>query len=194
MRGETLTSAEHTAIGALAGMIEACPLPAMQSTPTALSLLSSYTHALWQPQVCTFQPTVGVKNALQEGRPVPTNPRLLYRGLVVSLSISALRSTSLVHQSSLTKVFCGTGERWQHGAYHCCSGGCQTCCGAAHLRLSTTMRNCSQLSCCCKLHCNHPGQPFTILETPSSCTLDPQDAPHCFCCSLEPTELSRISW
>ena len=38
VRGETLTSVEHTAIGALAGMIEACLLPAMQTTPTALVL------------------------------------------------------------------------------------------------------------------------------------------------------------
>lgn len=47
---------EHTAIGALAGVVE----------------------------VCIMQPTVGVKNALQEGRPVPKTIPGLYRGLAIS--------------------------------------------------------------------------------------------------------------
>lgn len=34
-----------------------------------------------------MQPTVGVKNALQEGRPVPRSPLVLYRGLVVRVCI-----------------------------------------------------------------------------------------------------------
>lgn len=54
-KGESLSPWEHTAIGALAGFVE----------------------------VCVMQPTVGVKNALQEGRPVPRNPMALYRGLTV---------------------------------------------------------------------------------------------------------------
>ncbi|KAL4458201.1 hypothetical protein ABPG75_013066 [Micractinium tetrahymenae] len=52
----TVTPLEHTAIGALAGVTE----------------------------VCIMQPTVGIKNALQEGRPVPRTLPTLYRGLVVS--------------------------------------------------------------------------------------------------------------
>lgn len=55
-KGESLSPWEHTAIGALAGFVE----------------------------VGIMQPTVGVKNALQEGRPVPRNPMVLYRGLTVS--------------------------------------------------------------------------------------------------------------
>jgi hypothetical protein len=55
-KGESLSPWEHTAIGALAGFVE----------------------------VCVMQPTVGVKNALQEGRSVPRNPMVLYRGLTVS--------------------------------------------------------------------------------------------------------------
>ena len=34
-------------------------------------------------QVCVMQPTVGIKNALQEGRPIPRSPAVLYRGLGV---------------------------------------------------------------------------------------------------------------
>ncbi len=59
-KGESLSPAQHTAIGALAGFVE----------------------------VCIMQPTVGVKNALQEGRPVPRSPLILYRGLTVSLSFN----------------------------------------------------------------------------------------------------------
>ena len=54
-KGESLSPWEHTGIGALAGFVE----------------------------VCVMQPTVGVKNALQEGRSVPRNPAVLYRGLTV---------------------------------------------------------------------------------------------------------------
>jgi len=51
----SVTPLEHTAIGGLAGLIE----------------------------VATMQPTVAVKNCLQEGRPFPTNPAAYYRGLFV---------------------------------------------------------------------------------------------------------------
>ena len=53
----TLTPLEHTAIGALAGVTE----------------------------VTLMQPTVAIKNALQEGRPLPRTPTALYRGLVVRM-------------------------------------------------------------------------------------------------------------
>lgn len=53
---DSLSSAEHTAIGALAGIVE----------------------------VGIMQPTVAIKNALQEGRPLPANPAAYYRGLLVS--------------------------------------------------------------------------------------------------------------
>ena len=53
----TVTPLEHTAIGALGGAVE----------------------------VCIMQPLVGIKNALQEGRPVPRNPMHLYRGLLVRM-------------------------------------------------------------------------------------------------------------
>ena len=59
----TLTSTEHTAIGALAGVLE----------------------------VSVMQPTVTIKNALQEGRALPKSPIALYRGYLVSRSISLLR-------------------------------------------------------------------------------------------------------
>lgn len=51
----TVTPLEHTAIGALAGVTE----------------------------VSIMQPTVGIKNALQEGRPVPRTLATLYRGVGV---------------------------------------------------------------------------------------------------------------
>ena len=52
----TVTPYEHTLIGAMSGSIE----------------------------VCLMQPTVAIKNALQEGRPIPLNPLHWYRGLAVS--------------------------------------------------------------------------------------------------------------
>lgn len=58
----TVTPAEHTMIGALGGGVE----------------------------VCIMQPLVGIKNALQEGRPVPRNPMHLYRGLTVSPPYTAV--------------------------------------------------------------------------------------------------------
>lgn len=54
----TLTPLENTAIGALAGMTE----------------------------VTLMQPTVAIKNALQEGRAVPASVPALYRGLVANAS------------------------------------------------------------------------------------------------------------
>ena len=51
----TLSPFEHTAIGALAGVLE----------------------------VSVMQPTVTVKNALQEGRALPKTPLAFYRGYLV---------------------------------------------------------------------------------------------------------------
>jgi hypothetical protein len=51
----TISPLEHTAIGALAGVTE----------------------------VTLMQPTVALKNALQEGRPIPRSLPALYRGLLV---------------------------------------------------------------------------------------------------------------
>ena len=51
-----LTPLQHTGIGGLAGFIE----------------------------VLLMQPTVAVKNALQQGKSIPTSPAQLYRGVAVS--------------------------------------------------------------------------------------------------------------
>jgi hypothetical protein len=56
----TVTPAEHTAIGGLAGLIE----------------------------VCVMQPTVAIKNCLQEGRPFPRSISAYYRGLFVRFMMS----------------------------------------------------------------------------------------------------------
>lgn len=53
----SLSPWEHTMIGAFAGMTE----------------------------VTIMQPTVAIKNALQEGRPLPRTPVAFYRGLAVSV-------------------------------------------------------------------------------------------------------------
>lgn len=55
-KASNLTAVHHTAIGAFAGAVE----------------------------VCVMQPTVAVKNALQEGRAIPRAPGLLYRGLGIN--------------------------------------------------------------------------------------------------------------
>lgn len=52
----SVSALEHTAIGAFAGVVE----------------------------VAIMQPTVGIKNALQEGRPIPRTIPAVYRGLAVS--------------------------------------------------------------------------------------------------------------
>jgi hypothetical protein len=69
MATPSLSSLEMTAIGAVSGTFE----------------------------VCVMQPTVAVKNAIQEGRAIPRTPAGLYRGLLVSshpASVSA-RDVSL---------------------------------------------------------------------------------------------------
>ncbi len=38
---------------------------------------------LSEPEFFLAQPTIGIKNALQEGRQIPWHPRALYRGLGV---------------------------------------------------------------------------------------------------------------
>ncbi|CAK0735994.1 hypothetical protein CVIRNUC_000674 [Coccomyxa viridis] len=54
---DSLSPVEHTGIGAIAGSME----------------------------VLLMQPTIAIKNALQEGRPVPWSPSALYRGLGVNV-------------------------------------------------------------------------------------------------------------
>ncbi len=62
----TLAPIEHTAIGALAGVLE----------------------------VSVMQPTVTVKNALQEGRALPRTPLAFYRGYLVSgISFAAVHAS-----------------------------------------------------------------------------------------------------
>ena len=64
MAEASLTSLEMTAIGAVSGTVE----------------------------VCIMQPTVAVKNAIQEGRPIPRAPAGLYRGLLVRLTMPRIQT------------------------------------------------------------------------------------------------------
>lgn len=68
----SVTPAEHTAIGGLAGLIE----------------------------VGVMQPTVAIKNAIQEGRPMPTQISAYYRGLFVC-----------VYNLSNGRMICGLAVR-----------------------------------------------------------------------------------
>lgn len=52
-------------------------MPLSSLTMTAIGALGGAT------EVILMQPMVGIKNALQEGRPIPTNVAHLYRGLPV---------------------------------------------------------------------------------------------------------------
>lgn len=53
-----------------------------------------------------MQPTIAIKNALQEGRPVPWSPKLLYRGLGVSCS--CVRWYALLMPGLAVMGLCGT--------------------------------------------------------------------------------------
>jgi hypothetical protein len=53
-------------------------------------------------EVCLMQPTVAIKNAVQEGRPLPWNPAHMYRGLGVRL-----RSTESVHCATACESLAG---------------------------------------------------------------------------------------
>ena len=68
---DSLSPVEHTGIGAIAGSME----------------------------VLLMQPTIAIKNALQEGRPVPWSPSALYRGLGVRNTLLrplCIRNTSCI--------------------------------------------------------------------------------------------------
>ncbi|EEY69047.1 Mitochondrial Carrier (MC) Family [Phytophthora infestans T30-4] len=94
-RAERLSGLQNGAVGSIAGMIE----------------------------VMLQQPTVAIKNAVQQGRPVPWSMPALYRGVIVSLAsiapVSAIQFAvngrllrSLTDPTSApsdeTKVLCGT--------------------------------------------------------------------------------------
>lgn len=82
-----VTAAEHTAIGAFGGIAE----------------------------VCFMQPMVGIKNALQEGRPIPTNPLHLYRGLLMNcVSIAPITATQFGTNSVLRKYMSPNGAHGGH--------------------------------------------------------------------------------
>eukprot|EP00882_Tetradesmus_deserticola_P024949 GHRQ01027329.1.p1 GENE.GHRQ01027329.1~~GHRQ01027329.1.p1 ORF type:complete len:117 (-),score=5.75 GHRQ01027329.1:626-976(-) len=68
-----VTPMEHTLIGAVGGVME----------------------------VCLMQPMVAFKNALQEGRPMPTTPIQMYRGLLVSLAVGFGRHGKCQHADYL---------------------------------------------------------------------------------------------
>ena len=84
----SVTPFEHTLIG-MKHPIVAFPLPSYMHRVTNVTKLPCTTGALGgSVEVILMQPMVGIKNALQEGRPVPANPLHLYRGLAVSTGAS----------------------------------------------------------------------------------------------------------
>lgn len=70
-------------------------------------------------EVILMQPMVGIKNALQEGRPIPTNVAHLYRGLPVRQAATAvlLRMHRNVHVTAHTPKL-AADEHHQHDAHH----------------------------------------------------------------------------
>lgn len=93
----SVSALEHTAVGALAGVLEvaimqvrsgqtatlgAAAAAAAASARSATSRVAALAHAS-RPPSHALQPTVGVKNALQEGRPIPRTVPGLYRGIGV---------------------------------------------------------------------------------------------------------------
>ena len=86
----SVTPLEHTAIGGLAGLIE----------------------------VATMQPTVAVKNCLQEGRPFPRNPAAYYRGLFVRVCKAIVSSSAFVG-ISLTLFVAVADQCWSYVSNYC---------------------------------------------------------------------------
>ena len=72
----TVTPGEMLAVGALGGTVE---VRLSTCLPGGAVLTSG------PGQVIMMQPMVALKNALQEGRPIPTHPKHLYRGGWVNL-------------------------------------------------------------------------------------------------------------
>lgn len=79
-----VTPLEHTLMGAAGGVLE----------------------------VCVMQPMVGIKNALQEGRPVPRNPLHLYRGLTINaVSIAPITATQFGTNRLVEGFLAGSSQR-----------------------------------------------------------------------------------
>lgn len=92
-----LSSLEHTAIGAVAGWAEVtvmqARLLASQDTVQCCMLLYTGTQPSFRMRLnlrLGAQPTVAIKNAMQEGRPVSWNPVALYRGYGVRICCGCL--------------------------------------------------------------------------------------------------------
>eukprot|EP00877_Chromochloris_zofingiensis_P003385 jgi/Chrzof1/13047/Cz07g17260.t1 len=93
-----VTPFEHTIIGAVGGVME----------------------------VCLMQPMVAFKNALQEGRPMPTAPKALYRGLLINAaSIAPITAsqfgTHRILEQALIKAS-GGKEPTSLGRFGCAAG------------------------------------------------------------------------
>lgn len=89
-----VSSGEHTAIGAVAGMSE----------------------------VCIMQPVVGIKNALQEGRALPRQVSHLYRGLGVNVLSMAPSTATQFGANSVCQKLCpllGVGGESKEGKLLC---------------------------------------------------------------------------
>ena len=91
-----LSPVEHTGIGAIAGSME----------------------------VLLMQPTIAIKNALQEGRAISWSPNALYRGLVVGHTVLRPFCTRMNHvlQESAIFVLSAAGECRQHSTDYCNPG------------------------------------------------------------------------
>ena len=63
-------------------------------------------------EVILMQPMVGIKNALQEGRPVPVNPMHLYRGLAMNcVSMAPITASQFGTNRIFSQLILGKEEK-----------------------------------------------------------------------------------
>ena len=92
-------------------------MPAQKKGDSALTRLSPFQNAVIGIaggciEVCYGQPMLYAKNASQQGLPLTLNPRVLYRGFVVSVTnMAGLTGIQFPLTGAVTKVITGGADR-----------------------------------------------------------------------------------
>ncbi len=102
-----------------------------------------------------MQPMMAIKNALQEGRPIPTHPKALYRGLTVRAAANAARartassSSSALSACARSRLRDSRATRLSRRAHACASRLCWQQRSAQMQLCNTASSPCSSSNCMC---------------------------------------------